>query len=286
MSGAELDAGFQSGDWDALFTVFRMHAPLIEAILETGRYRLIPLTDAPAVSATIPGSQATNLPNGLYGPDRKLPPEGAPFPTLSVNTLLVTRADHNALDVHNILQILYTTRFVKKSNHLELVETHGRKIFDLPLHSAAHRFYSRHDPVTADRFEIASFFIASLVFAGGLANHLVRRFKARRTAEQRKQIVPYFEELLRFSRKLAREEDIETLRESLADMMSTQRRAEKEWLAGKLDTEHMENLYAIYGIRTANAFNKMMQTQLLKNQELLEKALQRLEALGKERRGD
>jgi hypothetical protein len=54
-------------------------------------------------------------------------------------------------------------------------------------------------------------------------------------------------------------------------MMAMQRRAEKEWLEGKLDTEHMENLYAIYGIRCENAFHKMTLLQLIKNYALLEK---------------
>jgi len=88
--------------------------------------------------------------------------------------------------------------------------------------------------------------------------------------QKKKNIIPYFEELLLSSIKLTEVNDIEQLKKILDDMMSMQSKAEKEWLEGELDTEHMENLYSIYGIRCDNAFNKMTLLQLIKSYELME----------------
>jgi hypothetical protein len=173
--------------------------------------------------------------------------------------------------IGNLLQTLYSTRFVKQSRLPDLNEEKGRKVFDLPLHPAAARFYHRNDPVTSDKYEIGSAFLASLLFLASIAGYFINRYKARQLKLRRNNIIPYFEELLGYSNKMAAVEDIEQLKNLLEQMMAMQRRAEKEWLEGKVDTEHMENLYAIYGIRCENAFHKMTLLQLIKNYTLLEK---------------
>ncbi|NIM15904.1 MAG: hypothetical protein GTO45_28225 [Candidatus Aminicenantes bacterium] len=71
----------------------------------------------------------------------------------------------------------------------------------------------------------------------------------------------------------------------LDQMMAMQRRAENQWLEGDLDTEHMENLYAIYGIRCENTFHKMTLLQLIKNYRILESASQVLQNLEKKEPG-
>ncbi|MCP4146549.1 MAG: hypothetical protein GY757_02260 [bacterium] len=94
----------------------------------------------------------------------------------------------------------------------------------------------------------------------------MNRYKIRVLAVRKKNIVPYFEELLQFSSEMTNADSIEKLKDLLDRMMAMQRRAEKEWLDGKLDTEHVENLYAIYGIRCENAFNRMQLLQLAEGQ--------------------
>ncbi|MFC2140710.1 hypothetical protein ACFLQP_00245 [Acidobacteriota bacterium] len=123
----------------------------------------------------------------------------------------------------------------------------------------------------ADKYEIGSAFLASLLFIASIFGYFINRYKARQLKLRRNHIIPYFEELLGYSNKMAAVEDIEQLKNLLERMMAMQRRAEKEWLEGKLDTEHMENLYAIYGIRCENAFHKMTLLQLIKNYTLLER---------------
>jgi TRAP transporter TAXI family solute receptor len=263
---------FQSGEMDALFTVYDLRAPVLEALLDTGQYRLVPIPEAEAIAYTIPGCFAAALPHSLYGPNRDIPSRDLEtFATLKVNTLLITHREMNHYVIRNLLQTLYSTQFVKQSRLPDLSEEKGRKVFDLPLHPAAARFYHRNDPVTADKYEIGSAFLASLLFIASLVGYFINRYKARQLKLRRKNIIPYFEELLGYSNKMAAVEDIEQLKNLLEQMMAMQRRAEKEWLEGKLDTEHMENLYAIYGIRCENAFHKMTLLQLIKNYALLEK---------------
>jgi TRAP transporter TAXI family solute receptor len=265
---------FQSGKMDALFTVYDLRAPVLENLLDTGQYRLVPIPGAEAIAYTIPGCFAASLPHSLYGPNRDIPSRDLDtFATLKVNTLLITHRETNHYVIGNLLQTLYSTQFIKQSRLPDLNEEKGRKVFDLPLHPAAARFYHRNDPVTADKYEIGSAFLASLLFIASLVGYFINRYRARQLKLRRNNIIPYFEELLGYSNKMAAEEDIEQLKNLLEQMMAMQRRAEKEWLEGKLDTEHMENLYAIYGIRCENAFHKMTLLQLIKNYALLKNAI-------------
>lgn len=270
----ELDnmaADFSSGKVDAFFAAYDLNAPLIRGLMDTGFYRLVPIPEAEAVAYAIPGCHAAVLPHSLYGSNRDIPsPDGSPFFTLKINTLLITRVEMSRYVVENLLRTLYSTRFIKQSGLPELNEHSGRKVFDLPLHPAADRFYRRSDPVTADKYEIGSAFLAALLFIATVISYFINRYKARRIAQKKNNIVPYFEELLQFSKKMADGDDIDELKLLLEEMMAMQRRAEKEWLDGNLDTEHMENLYAIYGIRCENTFHKMTLLQLIKNQALLE----------------
>lgn len=266
-----IEKDFRAGKMDALFTAYDLHAPVLESLLNTGRYRLVSIPQAKAIAYRIPGCFSTAVPHSLYGPNRNIPPpDAAPFSTLKVNTLLITRAGMNRFAVQDLLQTLYSTRFIKLSGLPELNEENGRKVFDLALHPAADRFYRRNAPLTADKYEIGSAFLAALLFIAGVIGFLGKRYKARLLAQRKENIVPFFEELLQFSKKISDVEDIEQLKKVLDQMMAMQRRAEKEWLKGNLDTEHMENLYTIYGIRCDNAFNKMILLQLIKNQNLLE----------------
>lgn len=251
-------ADFAAEKMDALFTAYDLHAGVMEEIMKTGGYRLVPIPEAEAVAYTIPGCFAAEIPHSVYGPHRNIPkPEAAPFKTLKVKTLLITGKGMSRFVVQDVLNVLYSTKFIKQSELPELSEAAGRKVFDLPLHKAADAFYRRNDPITADKYEIGSALLAALLFIVSIVGYIMNRYKARQLLKRKENIVPYFEELLQYGKQLADIDDIDGLKKILDEMMAMQRRAEKEWLAGRLDTEHMENLYAIYGIRCANVFNKM-----------------------------
>ncbi len=262
---------FKSGNIEALFAIYDFYSPLLRSLMETGRYRLVPIHEAEAIAQGIPGCFASAIPHSMYGPDRNIPsPQLGQFGTLKVRTLLVCRNSISPFVVQAFLTTLYSARFVKLSRLPELTEDEGRRVFDLPLHPAADRYYRRNDPVTADKYEIGSAFLALLVFVSSVLGYIINRYKMRMLEQKKKNIIPYFEELLLSSIKLTEVNDIEQLKKILDDMMSMQSKAEKEWLEGELDTEHMENLYSIYGIRCDNAFNKMTLLQLIKSYELME----------------
>lgn len=260
---------FRDGKMDAMFTVYDMHAPLLEELLDNGLYTLVPIPEAEAVAYIIPGCFPAEIPHSLYGKKRNIPPGNeSPFKTLKVNTLLITRQEVSGPVVREFLRALFSPRFIKKSRLPHLNEENGRKVFDLPLHPEAQEFYRRSDPVTADKFEILSAFLALILFFAAIVGYVRTWGKKRLAAKRKKNIEHYFEKLLHYSIEMGKAKEIHQLEELLDDMMNMQRRAEKEWIEGKLDTEDMENLYSIYGIRCDNAFNRMSQIQLVKNREL------------------
>jgi hypothetical protein len=274
---------FQAGKMDAFFTVYDLHAPILENLMNTGKYRLVSIPEAKAIAYTIPGCFAAVLPHSLYGPNRDIPSrEAGTFETLKVKTLLITRPGIDRFLIRNLLQTIYSNRFIKLSRLPELSEEKGQDVFDLPLHPAAERFYRRNEPVTADKYEIGSAFLAFVIFIATVVSYFVNRYRAKVLERRKQNIIPYFTEMLGYSEKMALVNDIDQLKALLDQMMAMQRRAENQWLEGDLDTEHMENLYAIYGIRCENAFHKMTLLQLIKNYRILESASQLLQNLEKE----
>ncbi len=269
-----LGKDLEAGKMDAVFAVYDLHAPVLEELFSSGSYRLIPISGAQAAAYTIPGCFAAQLPPGLYGTRRDIPPLGSgEFPTLAVNTLLITRRDMSPGIIRDILEMIYSTAFIKLSKLPELEEAKGKRVFDLPLHAEAKRFYRRNAPVTSDKYEIGSALLAGLLFIISIIGYFINRNKARLLQHQKKNIIPYFEEMVKFGKQLSESQQVEELRDLLDRMMATQRRAEREWLVGKLDTEHMENLYVVYSIRCENAFNKIMQLQNKRNRLLMEEVL-------------
>lgn len=267
---ADLSNDLAEGKIDAALLVYDFHANVVENLLRDGEYRILNIPESKAIADAIPGCFPTSIPRGTYGPNRTIPAE-EDLRTLKVKTLLITRTKTSRFAVERMLQVLYSPSYLKQAR-LNLVESQGRNVKELPLHSAARRYYRRNDPITADMFEIGSFFLAMILFLGSALSFVSRRGHERHLDRMRERIVPFFEELLRCSEALARVEDVPSLEELLASMMATQRRAENAWLRGELDTEHMENLYAIYGIHCSNAFQKMQQL-------LLEKRLKMLQSL-------
>lgn len=258
-----------SGKIDAAFLVFGLHARYIDAMLASGEYKLIPIDESLAISNYIPGVFAKRIPNHSYGPNRSIPGEFENgLPTLAVSTLLITRPDVPSRHVRSVLEALYNVETIKASRLIGLTESSGRQIVDLPLHKTADDFYARNDPITADAFEIGSFFIAGLFMLISSIFWFTNFFRRRTIERKRKAIVPHFEQMMSFGESVEKTKDINKLITLIEEMMSSQRNAEKRWLEGKLDTEHMENLYLVYDIRSRNAFTKILKIQ---NAELIKR---------------
>lgn len=269
-----------SGEMDGAFLVFGLFAPVVDRLLASGEFRLVPIHEAEAMARYFPGIHAESIPKQSYGPNKSQPPRLAgDLPTIAVDTLLVTADTTSRRRVREIMQALYSVDVVKNAHLVGLSEETGRKVADLPLHSGADAYYRRNDPVSSDRFEIASFFLAGLITAASIFHYLVGRHQRAKTERLRNAIVPFFEGMLDYGAQVQDATDAETLRPLIASMMSAHREAEQAWLAGKLDTEHMENLYAVFNIRSRNAFSKILELQnkaLLDRIGRLEVALKRL----------
>ncbi len=254
---------FESGKIDAFFAVYDLHAPIIEKVMNSGGYKLIPIREASSIAHAIHGCAAAEFDDGVYGKPRTIPNSpGAVFSTVKVKTYLLVgkRLNRHMIDV--LLKTIFSAGFIKKNNPKGLSERVGGSIQDYPIHPAAKRFFNRNAPLTSDMYEIGSAYIALILFVAWVANFISVRRKNRELHNRTENIIPYFEEMVEVSMRLSETESIPELRDLLEEMMDLQRRAEKEWLHGKLDTEHMENLYSIYGIRCENIYNKMMQLQL------------------------
>lgn len=271
---------FASDRMDAIILIYDLNAPLLKDLLRQGDYRLIPLFEAEAMAYSISGLSPAVIPHGAYGPNRTIPPLAqAPFPTLAVNTLLVTPKSSNRFQVQSMLQTLYSPSFLKRSGLPLLNENYGQEVSGMPLHEAATRYYRRNAAITADHFEIGSALLAGLLFLGNIWTYLRTRANQRRQALYLEKIVPYFKELLTFSESMARETDPHKLKHILDSMMATQNRAEAQWLKGELDTEHMENLYMIYGIRSSNTASKILRLQTRDLQETLKQGTSEPDAM-------
>jgi len=262
VDGEGLVAAFEDGRIEAAFTVYGLFAPVVETALASGYYRLLPIPEAVAVARHLPGVFAETLPHSLYGPNRALPSPDDPFPTLAVNTLLVTRRSTPPRQVYAMLERLYSADFIREARLQGLTEARGRDVAQLPLHREAQAFYRRNAPVSSDRFEIASFFLAGLVCVASTVHYLVGRRERQRIDRRRRAIAPYFKAMLDFGHAVENASSADELTGIINQMMATQRKAERAWLAGELDTEHMDNLYSVYNIRSRNAFSKIMRFQL------------------------
>ena len=139
---------FEAGHQTATTRTQFLQSDLIDGILKDGTYRLVPIRDHEALARALPGTEPGFIPAGVYGPERRIPPE--PVPTLAVTSLLIARRDLPGRVARDILEVVYDPRFARDI-HQELTEESGRKVGVVPLHRAADIFYHRNDLVTSDR---------------------------------------------------------------------------------------------------------------------------------------
>lgn len=261
-SWAKIEKDMSAGRADAAFFVFSLWAPYVESILEGGLYKLVPIPEGEAISRYLPGVSFGYLPPHLYGPNRALPDVPYPgLPTLSVSTLIITRDDMEAAKVRALLNALYDVEVIKQARLSYLSEESGRYVLDLPLHDAADDFYRRNDPITSDNFEIASFFLAGIITLVSIVHYFIGWTRRKRTSRRRRAITPHFQRMVDISEEVESTNSVEGLVALIKQMMATQRDTEELWLQGRLDTEHVENMYAIYSTRSRNAFSKIFQIQ-------------------------
>lgn len=220
-----------------------LRSDLIEGMLQSGRYRLLPIRDHQALATLLPGAVASTIPPGLYGPERRIPTE--PVPTIAVRQLLVARADVPGRVVRDILDVIYSPRFERDVQYA-LTEESGRDLAGLPLHPAAEIFYRRNDAITSDRLGRLSF-VASAI--GGLfaLSQLVSR--SRRDDHMRRRRHLLTEEVASFQairRRITESADTDAARTALRDADDVLLRAEQDAAVGLLDAEGIQALRSLH----------------------------------------
>ena len=250
-SGAGNLADFEAGLMLAATRTQDLHSDLVANILANGAYRLLPLRDNVALATFLPGTKPGVIPAGLYGPNRRIPPE--PVPTLTVNQVLVAR-DVPARVVRDILEAIFDPRFARDVRY-EISEEAARNIEGLPLHPAAEFYYGRDELLTSDRLERLSL-VAALVtalFAGG---QFVTRYRHYDRARRRRLLLGAKVDALQALRRRLQDESAPAVADRLMreadDALGA---AEREAAYELLDAPGIESLRSVHRL-CASAFER------------------------------
>jgi TRAP-type uncharacterized transport system substrate-binding protein len=236
---------FEAGHMTAATRTQFLHADLIDDVLSDGRYRLAPIRDHEALARALPGTAAGVIPAGAYGPQRRTPPE--PVPTLTVQTLLVARADLPGRVASDILDVVYDPRFAREIGH-ELTEESGRNVGSVPLHPAAEIFYRRNELVTSDRIGRLSF-VASIIgaaFAG--MQFVVRARQNERRRARRRLLAAELVKLNDIRHRIEQSLDEAEARALVGEADDLLSEAEQDAASDRLDAEGIQSLRSLHGI--------------------------------------
>jgi len=225
---------FRAGRMVAVTRTQYLRSPLIDELLDTGGYRLVPVRDHEALARSIPGARADVIPAGLYGPGRRIP--AAPVPTIGVTQLLVARADVPGRVVRDVLDSLYDPKFVRDGGYA-FTEATGRDVGGLPLHPAAAIFYSRNDLVTSDRLGRVSFVGSVLVALWSLAQFTLRWRRAEAARGLRQRVDAELASLAQLRTQIECAQDADTKRALLREADDRLFHAERQVAAGAWDRD-------------------------------------------------
>jgi TRAP-type uncharacterized transport system substrate-binding protein len=237
----ELDEG-RAG---ALTRTQFLPAGLVDNVLDTGRFRIVPIPDHEALARSIPGAEPGFIPAGAYGQRRTIPP--APVPTLVFTSMIVARKDLPGRVVRDVLETLYDPRFSRDTKY-ELTEEMGQKTGHLRLHPAAEMYYRRNDLVTSDRLGRLSFVASAIagIFAAVQFVLLSRRNEQKKA--RRRLLLGELEKLrvIRLSIDAAKDEaEAQTLIEQADALLA---KAEHDAVSDRLDYDGIETLRSLHGI--------------------------------------
>jgi TRAP-type uncharacterized transport system substrate-binding protein len=238
-------ADFDDGHNVAATRTQALNSDLIEDILGTGRFRLVPIGDVDALARAIPGTRAAVIPAGAFGPERRIPPE--PVPTLTVSQLLLARVDLPARVVRDILESIYDPSFLREVGY-DVNEQTGRELAGWPLHPAAEAFYHRNDPVTADRLGRLSFVasvVAALFAIPPVLTHMRRQERIR---AQRRRLADELRALQAIRSRIDASPDLAAAEQLIRGADDLLARAELDGAADLLDAEGVKSLRSLHQV--------------------------------------
>lgn len=255
---AGLRAAFGSGEIDAAVIFDALFAPGVEALLESGYYRLLPIDEAPAIARRLPNTFAETLPPGLYGPDRSLPPVAdGPWPTLGAHTLLVARSGAPAQAVRAAAAAV-----ADPANAVLTAGVGPGAGLPLAPHAAVAALRRAGDP--AERAEHAAWavFLAGAVLLAATLPLAMDRQRRLRAWRSRRALQRPFSAVADYAAAIEAADSPHALATILHDMAGALRRVERLWLSGEVASAHMANLYAAHAIQAQAAHGRIAQFHL------------------------
>ena len=232
-----------------------LRSELIDRVLQTAGYRLLPIRDHQALAALLPGTTAAFIPPGLYGPGRRIPSE--PVPTIAVRQLLVARGDVPGRVVRDILDVIYSPRFERDVQYA-LTEEAGLNVAGLPLHPAAEIFYHRNDALTSDRLGRLSF-VASAIAGLFAAGQFYSRYRRSERVRRRRRLLG--EELAKLQALRGRIDDspdANATRDLIRDADDLLCGAEQDAAVDLLDAEGIQALRSLHQISVRAAERRLV----------------------------
>lgn len=222
-----------------------LRSDLIDRMLRTGRYRLLPIRDHHALATLLPGAVAAFIPPGLYGPGRRIPPE--PVPTIAVRQLLVARTDLPGRVARDILDVIYSPGFQRDVQYA-LTEETGRDLGGLRLHPAAEIFYHRHDAITSDRLGRLSFVASAIAGLFAMSQFVARYRREDRVRRRKRLLADELAKLQAIRQRIVESPDRDAVTDALRQADDLLSRAEQDAALGLLDGEGIQALRSLRGV--------------------------------------
>jgi hypothetical protein len=238
-------ADLDSGQSEATTRTQFLNSDLIEGVMQSGRYRLVPIRDHEALARAIPGASPGFIPAGLYGPQRRIPAE--PVPTITVKQILIARGDVPGRVVRDILEVLYDPRFARDTQYA-MTETAGRDVSGLSLHPAADIFYRRNDELTSDRLGRLSFVGSAFVALITGAQFFVRYRRNEKIRRRRQLLGSELAKLQTIRERIEEAPDAAAAREAVREADDLLLEAEQEAAAEVLDAEGIQSIRSVHGL--------------------------------------
>lgn len=178
---------------DATFAVRALGNHFIQAILNSGKAKLVPIEDIDAFRIGQPSLSKGLIPRGSYGGNPYIPTEATP--TVAVPRLLVARDKTDKEAVRLITQLLFERRndLIKalgpQYQHLSgsITQPDGRQGTFIPLHPGAKAFYEREKPnFFSENIELFGILISILLplISGAIGWYTNRMEQQKNTADQ------------------------------------------------------------------------------------------------------
>ena len=231
-----------------------LRSDLIDSMLRTGGYRLLPIRDHQALAALLPGTIAAFIPPGLYGPGRRVPSE--PVPTIAVTQLLVARADVPGRVVRDILNVIYSPRFERDVQYT-LTEESGKQLGGLRLHPAAEIFYHRNDALTSDRLGRLSFVASAIAGLFAAGQFFSRYRRGERVRHRRQRLREDLANLRALRVRIDDSADANAARGLIREADDLLSDAEREAAMDLLDTEGIQALRSLHQISVRAAERRL-----------------------------